>query len=565
MVLIAPGPPWPHLGKNFLMIRLASLAAFVATVALGDVAFAQANEIPGTDVSLAKMDLISAMDRMGAFPNGVSGVAMATTSCNKGSVKVPWEAPMQEDHPFIAFLVVRESNGRFQQISDYSFVKHGFFALTDNFCDTCQEPPFGGGDVLGLGCSDTYGITNNGDNYWLAPPQEIDPWLGEWSRFCSHFDMGEPAVSPPQDCDGVRSLTVPMAQALLPVGHRINIPDSEFLVSGDFYYQGYYVIRGEPELERENNWGSRKFNPSWNGNKWSTPSTSTFANGSVLNRWSGATVTSVKNGNDDGRIYVGVKVTGPVEGLYRYEYAVQNRDNYSGIESFSIPVCPDARVLNAGFSDIDDEAVNDWNIAVNGTSIDFSTTGNPLRWNTIYNFWFDSDAAPVTASADLVQFAGGLGGTGTLSVSTSTPQGLYNVYLGDGCASGDFPLLYAIGSPPQATLGNPNFGLESSGNDPSQPHLVVAASADGSVALGGSCTQWFAGSIGSGAFVFAMTTTDGSGVATYNFAVPSSPSFEGTHANFQGAGFELGGPFAGLANLTNGLRVRLGDAISDCP
>ena len=51
---------------------------------------------------------------------------MNTTSCNLGSVDVPWLAAgsgtMQSNHPYIAFLACREMSGRLTQISNYSYV-----------------------------------------------------------------------------------------------------------------------------------------------------------------------------------------------------------------------------------------------------------------------------------------------------------------------------------------------------------------------------------------------------------------------------------------------------------
>ncbi len=544
------------------------MKAPLALVVLASAAAAQANVIPGTDVALGKMDQLKPLGHEGTYPFGNNGIALASTACNKGSVKVPWLAPMLEDHPFISFLIARELDGRFEQISDYSYVKHGFFALTDDYCDTCQEPPGGGGSVLGLGCSDTYSVLNNGDNYWLGPASEIDPWLGEWDRNCSHFDRGEPAVSPPQDCDGLRSLTVAMADALDPVGHRINVTDQELSEpTARYFYQAYYVVRGEPEADRENNWGSKEFIPSWSPlfQIWAAQSIGFMQEGSVLLQWDGATIGSEKNGNDDGRVYVAVKVTGPTEGRYRYEYVVHNRDNHRGVGSFSIPICSGARIFDAGFRDIDDDPANDWSVNVGATAVTYSTATNPVRWNSLYNFWFDSDAAPVSGSVDLGQHDPGAG-LSSLAVSVPTPEGLYNVFLGDGCAAGAAPSLYATGDPAQATLGNPTFGIGSSGNVPGQLHVLVAGAFDGSVALGGGCTQWFGGGLGSGAVILAATTSDAGGVASYAAPVPSSPSFEGTHVNVQGAGVNpSGGPFAGVFELTDGLRVRLGDAIPGCP
>ena len=136
----------------------------------------------------------------------------------------------------------------------------------------------------------------------------------------------------------------------------------------------------------------------------------------------GATVTSAKNGNDDGRIYVAVKVTGPVAGLYHYEYAIQNRDNFRGAGDISIPICTDARVLNAGFSDIDADASNDWIATVNNGSIDIDVNGNPVRWNSFYNFWFDSDAAPLAGAISVDQHDAGAG-LASLAIATATPTG----------------------------------------------------------------------------------------------------------------------------------------------
>jgi hypothetical protein len=354
-----------------------------------------------------------------------------------------------------------------------------------------------------------------------------------------------------------------MASALNPVGHRINISDQQFLTPGTWYYQAYYVIRGEPGDDRENNWGTRRFTPSWNGAKWSTTSIPGFQNGSVLERWAGAMVKNNGNGDDDGRLYVAVKVTGPDEGLYHYEYAFQNRDNHRGGGDVSIPICAGARIENIGFSDVDHDAGNEWTASIGGASLDFAVNGNPLRWNTIYNVWFDSDAAPATADVTIQQFDAGPG-LASIDVESLAPTALSNPYLGDGCSLGaDFPSLYANG---QATLGSSSFALGSAGNQPAQPHLLVASTTPGAVSLGGGCTQWFGGALGSSAFLVAATTTDGVGVATYPVPISSDPSWEGLDIYLQAASLNPGGgPLVGLFDLSSGLQVRVGSSIPRCP
>lgn len=507
------------------------------------------------------MDKIESQGHLGTFPNGVSGLVMATTACNIGTVKVPWEAPMDEDHAMISFLIARENNGRLEQISDYSYLKHGFFALTSSFCNTCTEGPFGGGDVLGLGCSDTYATTNNGDMFWLAPAGEIDPWLGTWSANCSYFDLG---LVPAPSCDGLRSLSQSQVSSLGPVGTRVNVFDADLDVPGaEFYYQSHYAIRGEPKAVRGDNLGSRQFLPTWGGSKWNTASIAgDFKNGPVLRRWTGASLSQVGNGDDDGVIYGGVKVTGPVDGIYHYEYALQNRDNNRGIDSFSLPLCDSARIFNAGFKDVDGNPVTDWVATQGSNDLTWSGPGNALRWNSIYNFWFDSDAAPVDGFAMLDQADAGAG-LGTLALPIKTPEGLFNVYLGDGCANGTPAELFANG---QATLGNAAFSLGSTGNQPGAGQLLYMSLVNGTVALGGGCNMYLGGIFGVDVNQVVSGTADAAGAVTYAMPVPASPGLEGLTANFQSLGFNAGGgPISGSFEVTNGLRVHLGSSLPSCP
>jgi hypothetical protein len=130
-----PAPPPMNSSSILALFGAALLATPVA---------AQSNVIPGTDVSLGILSDLTMVGRQGNYPAGMNALAMATTSCNKGSVDVPWLAPMQENHPMMAFMVVRyDPGGRIMQVSDYSAVKHGFFALANSQCDSCTVNPFG--------------------------------------------------------------------------------------------------------------------------------------------------------------------------------------------------------------------------------------------------------------------------------------------------------------------------------------------------------------------------------------------------------------------------------------
>lgn len=541
---------------------LGLISALAFGAAAGN-AYPQSNTVPGMDVGLFSLGSVKALGREGTFPDGVSGCAIATTSCNPGSVKIPWFEPMNPNHPFISPILAREMNGRFVQISDRSYIKHGFFATNLDQCGTCQYP--GSGNYLGINCSDTYSTNNNGDNYYLGPPDEIDPWLGVWDPICSHFDKGEPPVPPPADCDGKRSFTEAQADALGPVGHRVRVLDQDFnFPDATYYFQGMYTITGEAESLRDNNLCTRFFIPSWNGSRWilTVPSTgNTQVYGSILQRWSGATVTSNTNGGDDGRVYVAVRVTGPDHGLYHYEYAVHNRDNQRGVATFRVPVCSSARVLNLGFRDVDQDATNDWTAARSATEIEFSTLGNPLLWNSFYNFWFDSDAAPAAGDVLMDQFKSGTGAP-MITVGTTAPVELNNVYLGDGCSAIASPLLFATGNPDKALLGNATFGLQITGNAPLSLSFLIASGFAGTTALTGTCNLYMAPT---GILILGVFPADGTGTTTIAAPIPNDPSLEGVTVYVQTADAVAGGALWSQYDLSNGLAVRIGNTNPGCP
>lgn len=539
---------------------LPQLAAAALALGLGAPAFAQSNVIPGTDVSLGILNNFSYLNRQGTFPNGTNALAMATTSCNLGSVNVPWFEPMNENHPLIAFLVAREDdNGaRMVQISDRSHVKHGFFALSNSQCTPCQVPS--NGTFLGIGCSDTYAVSNNANNFYLAPADEIDPWLGSWTATCSFFDAGT-APQPSTQCDGIRTFSFAQSNNLGPVGNRVRVRDADLIPSPSqrFFYASQYVIRGEPEIARRNNLGSRQFVPNWTGSMWTVPTTGLYLAGSVLERWTGAEISSGINGLDDGRVYVAVKVTGPVDGLYHYEYALHNRDNHRGVSELRLPLCNTAGVVNVGFRDVDLNAGNDWSAVTEPGALVFSTTNNPLRWNTIYNFWFDSTAAPVDGLATMGAFAPGAGAD-SFNAPIQVPGVAYATKIGPGCDSGTPASLVPNGLP---ALGNGAFSLVSSGNAPAAGLLLYGSTLLGSLPLDG-CTGYLGGSFGAEIVLLNTTVADGTGTASLPLPIPLAPGLEGLAFHLQGVTLSGSGPLLGIGGLTDGLRIVLGGATASC-
>jgi hypothetical protein len=86
---------------------------------------------------------------------------------------------------------------------------------------------------------------------------------------------------------------------------------------------------------------------------------------------------------------------------------------------FIVPVAAGATVSGLGFHDVESHSGDvytgvDWEGQhdVAGRRIVWETTeGNPLRWGTLYNFWFDADVAPEPGRVELGLFAGGVSTT----------------------------------------------------------------------------------------------------------------------------------------------------------
>src|SRR5262245_43690069 len=85
-------------------IVLVSLAASVC----GCLA-AQSNTVVGLKGRLTNISNITVLGNTAT----TIGCAAQNDMCNPGTVQIPWQQAMQENHPKFGFMVARESNGRF--------------------------------------------------------------------------------------------------------------------------------------------------------------------------------------------------------------------------------------------------------------------------------------------------------------------------------------------------------------------------------------------------------------------------------------------------------------------
>jgi hypothetical protein len=416
------------------MLR-SSLAATLLAVPV----LAQANAVPGLDILMYEVTDIGYQGRRGAaFPNGEAGFMVGHSWCNTGTVDLPWVSQanglMVDNYPRIAFLLARESGGRMVQVSGKSFCKHSptAFNFQSGPCLPCNAGP---GSFFYVGCSDTYGSGINSSQYALGPTTEINPWLGTWNPAGSYFDQGDPAVGGAQAIDSIRSLTFQQVQAFDAVKNRMIVRESELLAGATYYGQVHAMVKGEPVTARGNNLQNRQMSITAAGSAWNATTTGGSTNGSVLTRWQGASTSTAGNGAADGRFLVAVKVTGPVGGMWHYEYAVHNLDNDRGGASFRLPLGPGAVVQNAGFRDIDGDPLNDWSITQTASEIAFTAaSANPLDWNTIYNCWFDCSIAPGAGDMSIDEARTGPGAL-TVAVPSHVPSGL------------PFAAKFAVGTP----------------------------------------------------------------------------------------------------------------------
>ncbi|MGE3171721.1 MAG: lamin tail domain-containing protein [Planctomycetota bacterium] len=357
--------------------------------------------------------------RRGApFPNGEAALGFRIDYCNTGSVGIPVQAAMAANHPFVAVMVARESAGRMLQISDRSFCFHQFLAL--NGPSPCGPCSGGTGTLIGPACSEALSSGNLGNRFWLGPATEIDPWRGDWSPVGSYFDRGDPDTGSPQNADGIRS-TINITD---PVTNRLIVRETELQTAGSYYVATQLVVRGEAAANRGDNIAFRQFTPTWTGTSWQVPTgSSPTQNGTVLTAWSGASVGTGRNGNDDGTFAVGVKTTDLGGGNYHYEYAVHNIDNARGGASLRIPVPASSIVGNMSFRDIDANALNNWIGTHVGNEVVFTAPpSNPLDWNSIYNFGFDCNRSPGGGSVAIDQARIGPGAL-SVAVPARIPTG----------------------------------------------------------------------------------------------------------------------------------------------
>jgi len=368
----------------------------------------------GPDVTVAFLPGIEKFGSVG----GITGYAIATTSCNRGDENLPW---FDSTNPVIAQNLYRLENGRFEQLG-MSWVKHGFGALAGNQCGVCQNP--GTFDFLGPGCSDPYSTIGNGNQAGfdgiagLGPRSEINASTG-------FFPF--PYAAQGQSGDAIYKRLQVRNDDLDPALH----PDAQFFI------EGHYVTPHDAAAGNQNN--NMAFRPvlvgafTDGGYELSVTGTTTEAQ-PAIEAWAaadGGVEMDLVDVPNDGRLIVGASCTDNGDGTWHYEYAVYNMNSHRSGQAFVIPLPPRTTVTNTGFHHVthhSGEPFDDsnWTLALTADAISWSTrtfaqneNANALRWGTLFNFRFDADVAPGAVDATLAIFRPG--SPATMTVATCGP------------------------------------------------------------------------------------------------------------------------------------------------
>jgi hypothetical protein len=346
--------------------------------------------------------------------NGIEAFAIGTESCNIGDEELLWNTNTNLK-PVIGQSLYRLKDGRFEQIGQ-GWLKHGFYALSDNWCECGCDPT--DGTVLGVGCSDLYSSGLNGQQSNMGPKYEVNAFTGYYPY---------PATDINQTGDGIYK----RMQA------RISDLDPAQDGGGDYFVEAQYISPDDAEAGNHwNNASSKLVSVSGSGDSWNLGLNlaGTAREKQVLRFWPFFEPDVELNEvfvENEGMLLVGCKVIGSPDGTWQYEYAVQNYNSDRSISSFELPLRPDATVWDIGFHDVDYHSgspINgiDWVASVGEGKISWKCTetyeqnewANAIRWGTTYNFRFKCDYGPLVDSVELGVFKPAAGDSVSMTTST---------------------------------------------------------------------------------------------------------------------------------------------------
>jgi hypothetical protein len=360
----------------------------------------------GPDVIVGNLTSISKFGTVGT----ITAYAIGTESCNIGNSVLQWDQD-SNNHPVIGQNMYRLKDGRFEQVG-MSWLKHGFAALTLSLCCPCQNP--GTSQLLGVGCSDPYGASLNGDQNGypcgagftcggLGPRSEVDATTGVFA-----FPYG----SSGQSGDAIYK--------------RLQVENDDINpalnVSALYYGESHYVAQDDADAGNAFNNASYKrlLVSSFSGGGWNLTFTgSTTRELPAIYAWKDndpSVVIEEVDDNGKGKFFLGYRVSDNGDGTWHYEYALHNLNSHLSARELIVPIADNVIVTNVDFHDVpyhSGEPYSDqpWSSTLGPGELSWSTEtyaqnqdANALRWGTLYNFRFDANTPPTPVTATLGLF-----------------------------------------------------------------------------------------------------------------------------------------------------------------
>ena len=385
--------------RSFLALGLA------CTAFLSDRASAQTScGRPGPDIIVGDLTGPSNYTQNGGF----EALSVGTYSCNVGSQQVGWHQNTNQ-HPVIGAELYRfkfvNGAGRFEQVG-LSWLKHGFFALSNTLCcPNCQGTD---GSTLGVGCSDPYTSDRNGTQSGLGPRYQVNPYTGAFTYPPPHPSGGNL---------GRLEVAVTDCEVSSPGGTR-------------YFANAQYIAPDDATSGNGgNNCSYREVNVTGSGSAYTFDfnGTTTQRESAAIQAWTicepgvNAKKTQVPG---EGLLVLAFKTTNLGNGTWHYEYALYNQNSDDAIRTFSLPIASGVNVTNIGFHDIGRRGGDgnggvaydgtDWTPVLASGNLTWSTqtfaqnqNANALRWGTTYNFRFDADTAPTAGVLTLGRYKSG--------------------------------------------------------------------------------------------------------------------------------------------------------------
>jgi hypothetical protein len=362
---------------------------------------------------------------------------LGTTSCNKGNNNLRW-VPTAPYHPVICQNIYRalpKTSGAgswmsFEQIG-MSWVKHGFYATSQNLCSTCNYQAING-NVLGVGCSDPYDQGLNGTQTSLGPRSEINPATGVFPWSSTH-------TWPP--------ITDALSRRI-----QVSLSDLSFPDNAGATYFGEAMYVTPDDAAAGNSWNNiswRRFTVN-TSRQWydmfaadtvhqSQPALFAWQSLDPTVRLAGFDVPGEGPNGNGGRYWLAHAVTQTGPSTWHYEYCLLNMTSDRAAAAFTIPIAPGTTITNAATrtpASHSGEPYSNapWTITTTATAVTFScpetyaqnANASALRWGLTSTFRFDASAAPGSSDGTIAValFKPGAAGTpNAFTLSARTPGG----------------------------------------------------------------------------------------------------------------------------------------------